>query len=411
MPADMPDGPFSVQLNLVDMAGNRSQVESPGWNLDRRAPEMDGISEWPARFTTGIARFAVTMSEQVSTVTMRLNGEMVPLAAHVFDGVRDHVTFEYPVLPESRQGTADIQITATDFSGNEVQRLVNSVSIDTQKPSVTSVSADIRNLSTGSFKWGLSINEPIINAVARFAGIPLDTTVSSDNGQFLLILSGIVTPDFPQGPASLMVNFSDLAGNIGTFSDSDFGVDTVPGSIRLNAVADPVRGSGDFDIEFDYSELAATVSASILGRPLVPVSRTAISGGEHWVYRGKINSDDVQGTASLTIVVQDRAGNSSTATSSIFVDTQAPAIQELPRNPGPLTFGQYDLPVLISESGTAIAASMNGVILTESSRVPSGSGEVVAMRYLVDSATPQGQNSIRLTATDRAGNRTQTDIN
>ncbi|NBV42691.1 hypothetical protein EBR96_07990, partial [bacterium] len=407
-------GPNAFRFLAVDQVGNQSEwtpTLSVVYRLDPPKLTKYALSANPAR--VGRLRVESDFSEPVTgSIQANLVINSATLNAAEIAVVSDHLELGFDIL-QGLNGAGHIHLQGIqNEAGNEMSVDIP-VELDTTVPSLSAVVQGIQFVTTGNLTFDALLSEQVVTISATLNNRPMHRILDVPSGNL-----GIYRFDYQisesdaQGTASIRIEFSDSAGNAGEVVNQQYYIDTVPPGISNYSVPTRPVSTGLVSVAFDISEETQRPDVRFNGSAMTLSDQSTLeSGARRYRYSYLIPATEAQGTGSVTVGVQDRAGNSSASTSSIFVDTQAPAIQELPRNSGPLTFGQYDLPVLISEPGPLITASMNGVILTESDRVPSGSGEVVTMRFPVDSATPQGQNSIRLTATDRAGNRTQTDIN
>ncbi|MEZ3500634.1 Ig-like domain-containing protein [Pantoea sp. KPR_PJ] len=272
-------------------------------------------------------------------------------------------------------GTHPLNVTVTDVAGNVSTTTSTSILIDTVAPvAVTALTASNNNGSTPvTIPNGGITNDstPLLSGVGEagarisvFDGTSLlGTTTVGSNGQW-----SFVSPTLSNGPHTLNVTATDVAGNVSPSASVTLTVDTVaPVASTLVITNDTVTpgvtvpsGGATRDttpVLSGTTEAGAVVriydGATLLG------SVTAGTGGAWSFTTGTLT----QGTHPLSVTATDAAGNvSATTSASVIVDSVAPtAVSGLAVNAAGTTLtglGEAGATVTVRDAGgNAIGSS------------------------------------------------------
>ncbi len=228
-----------------------------------------------------------------------------------------------------RDGDASAQVRVTNVNGNSATA-VHEYSVDSAAPTViinTIASDNIINASeaaAGVTVSGTSTAETGQTLTITLNGSNYQTTVQAD-GSWALTLPASVLTALANNSYTLTATVSDLAGNPGSASKG-VTVDTTAPVISFNTVAgDDVINN----VEHTQAQIiSGTATGAVAGDRLVVtiagqqyVTSTDASGNWSVGVPASVISGLADGTVTLSATITDSAGNSSTQTHNVQVNT------------------------------------------------------------------------------------------
>ncbi len=376
-------GLHTVTVTGVDTAGNQASrqdtytVTGPptlsathtadgnqGWNVSSPVTETVTATD---NSGTGLAS---------GSPSCTVDGNAATLTAGADAG-----TWTFPVTGD---GPHSVSCSASDNAGDPATTATDTVNIDTTPPSLSAT-------HTVDGKHGWNVSSPVVETVsAADSGSGLASGSPSctvDGTAATLTPTGSGTWTFPvtgDGPHSVSCSASDTAGNQSTATDS-VQIDTTPPSLSASHTVDGKHG---WNVSSPVTE---TVTAADSGSGFSSLSCTLDNTGVPlqpdwpgtWFFQ--ITG---QGPHAVSCTASDIAGNQTTASDPVKIDTAAPTV----------TYS--------GNAGTyALTATVN-ITCTPSDPTP-GSGlasstcqNITGPAYTF---TP-GVNTYSATATDNAGN-------
>ena len=290
-------------------------------------------------------------------------------------------------------GAITVSISASDTAGNTATGTSTSLTLDTTAPAVA-----ITTIEGG---------DNLINAAEAAGGIQISGT--ADTGSTLTVNGAAVTVDgtghwttsiTPAGQGALVVTAvaTDAAGNSSS-TTTNLTVDTIAPAVAITTIE-----GGDNLINASEAAGGIQISGTADTGSTLTVNGAAVTvdGTGHWTTS---ITPAGQGALVVTAVATDAAGNSSTATTNLTVDTTAPAVAITTIEGGDNLINAAEAAGGIQISGTADTGStltVNGAAVTVD-----GTG------HWTTSITPAGQGALVVTAvaTDTAGNSSSTTTN
>ncbi|WP_079566273.1 Ig-like domain-containing protein [Bradyrhizobium erythrophlei] len=381
-PTGLADGPHTIVASQTDGFGNTGTA-SLSFTLDTIAPAVaittieGGDNIINAAEAAGGIQIGGT-AEIGSTLTV--NGATVTV-----DGTGHWTTSVTPV----GQGALAVTAVATDAAGNSSSTTTN-LTVDTIAPAVA-----ITTIEGG---------DNLINAAEAAGGIQISGT--AEIGSTLTVNGAAVTVDgtghwttsvTPAGQGALAVTAiaTDAAGNSSTTSTT-LTVDTIAPAVAITTIE-----GGDNLI--NAAEAAGGIqiggTAEIGSSLTVNGAAVTVDGTGHWTTSV---TPAGQGALAVTAIATDAAGNSSTTTTNLTVDTIAPAVAITTIEGGDNIINAAEAAGGIQIGGTAEIGSsltVNGSAVTVD-----GTG------HWTTSVTAVGQGALAVTAiaTDAAGNSSST---
>ncbi|TDI34808.1 MAG: hypothetical protein E2P02_29310, partial [Acidobacteria bacterium] len=355
------DGSNLISIVATDAAGN-TREESLTVFFDIDPPTVTLSSPPDGAITLSPITVSGTVSDPAGVVLVNVNGQAVMADAGSFTTTLTAV-----------DGPLTIVARAQDTAGNEGEARAN-VTVDSTPPA-------------------LDITSPADGTITALSPITLDGSVSDATAVTLTLNGADVGDAFPieatlaEGANTLDVGATDAAGNHASAS-IDVVLDTIAPNLQVfgpseSAVLDlPVILTGTVND-------ATAVVVSVNGQTVSPT-------GSAW----QLELDFLPEQAhALEIVATDAAGNSASVTRNIFVDFTAPKLTITSPATNILTNqATVDISGTVEDS-TAVLVTVNGVPASVSP------GIFVATIALVD-----GDNPIRVVATDEGGRSTEASV-
>ena len=378
-------GALTVTAVATDAAGN-SATTSTTLTVDTIAPAVaittieGGDNLINAAEAAGGIQISGT-AEIGSTLTV--NGSAVTV-----DGTGHWTTSVTP----AGQGALTVTAVATDAAGNSASTSTT-LTVDTIAPAVA-----ITTIEGG---------DNLINAAEAAGGIQISGT--AEIGSSLTVNGSAVTVDgtghwttsvTPAGQGALTVTAvaTDAAGNSAS-TTTDLTVDTIAPAVAITTIE---GGDNLINAAEAAGGIQISGTAEIGSSLTVNGSAVTVDGTGHWTTSV---TPAGQGALTVTAVATDAAGNSATTSTTLTVDTIAPAVAITTIEGGDTLINAAEAAGGIQISGTAEIGSsltVNGSAVTVD-----GTG------HWTTSVTPAGQGALAVTAvaTDAAGNSASTTTN
>ncbi|MDO8446731.1 MAG: Ig-like domain-containing protein, partial [Deltaproteobacteria bacterium] len=309
------DGSHTVRVEATDLAGNTGFAEVT-FTVDTL---VTAIIIDPVSTPTKINSQTITGTvEAGSTVSVATDTNASDGAAAVTG-----TTWSYTITG-LMEGVNNVTVTATDTVGN-IATSTSSITLDTIPPTVTisSPATGITNNKTPTLTFSVSDG----------------TTVVKVDGIIVNKVSGNNLDSLTDGPHTVRVEATDLAGNTGS-AEVSFTVDTTapgpgPGVTPTISLDSAVAISGQ--TYYSYSKIVASwtsLSDTTAGLKEYRVAIGTTSGGTdilNWTSTGttasytsgEISSDQFGKTLYLSVEAVDNLGNESTISPTAFVYTPA----------------------------------------------------------------------------------------
>lgn len=378
------DGTYTVTVTATDAAGNVSVAGSATYLLDTTAPTAPGVTGSQSPAQNRGPSFSIGGVEAGGTVTCSLAGPAgstvtVPSACGNSVGLS---------LAGQPDGNYTLTVTVTDKAGNVSQAGVATYVLDTTPPSAPSVTVD-KSPSNDTTPHVTMISEPgatLTCTVQRFFQ-PVSSGPCPGDGIF--DLSGQADGEF-----EITVTSTDAAGNVSPPTTVVYVLDTVaPDAATLVSPATPSpvekpvwRWTGE-----DGATATCTITDASGHVVFGPATCTSPFTADF------TNLPD--GPYTISVVLTDPAGNAAKAATFVFLlDRKAPVPPTVvpPQSPDSTTTPHWQI------------SAPRGAILTctllHGTRVIFGPAACPAGGGFSLAGLPDGTYTLRVTATDSAGN-------
>ncbi len=288
------DGPHTVTVTATDPAGNVGTGNAVV-TVDTTAPSAPVLD--PINATNPVTGTA----EPGSTVTVSFPDGTT---ATVVAGPDGKWTVPNPGdLTDGQTVTA----TATDPAGNP--SLPGTGVVDAVAPTVA-VTTALTNDSTPALTG--TVNDPTAKVVVTVDGVNYPAT---NNGDGTWTLADNTLPVLADGPHTVTVTATDPAGNVGT-TNAVVTVDTTAPTVGLS---DVTTNDSTPELTGTVNDPSATVVVTVNG-----VNYTAVNNGNgSWTLADNTLPVLADGPHTVTVTATDPAGNVSTTSAVVTVDTAA----------------------------------------------------------------------------------------
>lgn len=191
--------------------------------------------------------------------------------------------------------------------------------------------------------------------------------------------------------AKLRIQVQDLAGNIATYTTTNFSIDSQAPSLTLSAPNSLYKTQSQISVSGTCESL---IPVLVLGDGITNQSISCSSGA----FASNISISGSDGTKNLTFSQQDQAGNVTTVSRAFIKDSQGPVLTFL--GPSANTKARTSLAITGScESGLSVSVAGSGISNPGSASCNSGS-----FSYTVDLSGSDGIKNVSVSQTDEAGN-------
>ncbi|PLX95818.1 MAG: hypothetical protein C0621_03135, partial [Desulfuromonas sp.] len=339
------EGGHLLVLNAQDTAGNQLS-RSINFTVDTISPVVTVQSPSSGYVTTQTPQLLYTVDDGSASVEVKVDGLVLPVSSGDTLSLSD--------------GGHTLTVTAVDGVGNSTTSSA-SLTVDTMAPSVSISSPANGYLTTSSPTLTYSIDDAGASVVVDVDG----SVIAATSGDSL---------NLSQGTHVITVTATDAAG-LETSSSVTVNVDTVVPVVAISAPSAGYVTTLTPTLSYSVNDGSATV--------VVDVDGTIVS----------VASGDVlallEGAHTITATVTDAAGNSSSHSVSVTVDTTAPVVGIGSPVAGYLTTLTPTLIYSVDDAGAVISVTIDGTT------VAAPSGTTLSLS--------QGTHVITVTATDGAG--------
>ncbi|EOI5714378.1 Ig-like domain-containing protein [Cronobacter turicensis] len=335
--AGVPNGLQSVNVSLVDGAGNTAATSAPLY-VSLAAPTLaidapfggDGLSGAESQQTQTITG-TVTNVEPGQTITVTLAGQT--FTTTVQNGNTWSLQLSPAQLATLTNGTEQITATVTDKAGNVATAPAVNVEIDTTPPAVAVAINPVAGdniINAGELGDAVTISGTTLGGVTEVTvqinGATVGTATVQPDGSWSLDVPATQFPD--QGNYTIVATTD---GATPAATNVTVTLDTVPPDVTISAVA------GDNIIDATEASqplvLSGTASTSEAGRQV-----TVTFNGQ--TYYAMVDNDGAwnvtvpqsalnglsDGSYPVTATLTDAAGNTDTATRNVTLDTTGPLL-------------------------------------------------------------------------------------
>ncbi|WP_185218764.1 BapA/Bap/LapF family large adhesin [Acinetobacter baumannii] len=387
-PGNLVDGD-TVTATATDPAGNTSLPGTGTVSADITAPVValdDVLTNDSTPALTG------TVNDPTATVVVNVDGVDYP-AVNNGDGTW---TLADNTLPALTDGPHTITVTATDAAGN-VGNDTAVVTIDTSLPVVS-----LDDLTTNDTTPALTgaIDDPTATVVVNVDGIDYPAT---NNGDGTWTLADNTLPVLADGPHTVSVTATDVAGNVSTPVTGTVTVDATAPTLAITTDDLALAAGEDANITFTFSEAVAGFDVSDI--TVVGGTLTGLTTTDNITWTAVFTPDGTGTAPSIAVAdgsYTDVVGNLGTGdvldgTDGFIVDLVAPVVtfaDVSTNDTTPALTGTIDDPT------ATVVVTVDGV---DYPAVNNGDGTWT----LADNTLPvlaDGPHTVSVTATDVAGN-------
>ncbi|MCG7567688.1 retention module-containing protein [Pseudoalteromonas sp. CnMc7-15] len=386
------EGEFSVTASVA--AGGLEASDSESGLLDSQAPSI--VIDSLATISDNTPIISGSSDEIGATVNILVT-DAAGVAQSLTAVVQADGSWQVEVPQALAEGEFEVQANVTDVAGNSASDTEQGV-IDVSAPELTIDSPAITNDTT-----------PIITGTSSEVGGTVIVIVSDAEGNRQTLEATVqqdgswqVQTQQPLGEGVYQVQASvvDASGN--STSDTAQGeVDTTAPSLTLTPLGvtnDPtpvISGISD--------EIGATIAVEVVDANGTTQSFTAVvqSDGSWQV---EVPTELAEGGYQVEASVSDEAGNSTSATASGTIDTNAPDLSIDPLSP------TNDVTPTISGSSSAIGAAVNLTLTDANGQIQTVTAVVAAdgsWQVEVPQALAEGVFTVSASVTDAQGNEAQ----
>ncbi|MCF2863434.1 retention module-containing protein [Pseudoalteromonas sp. Cnat2-41] len=386
------EGEFSVTASVA--AGGLEASDSESGLLDSQAPSI--VIDSLATISDSTPIISGSSDEIGATVNILVT-DAAGVAQSLTAVVQADGSWQVEVPQVLAEGEFEVQASVTDAAGNSASDTEQGV-IDVSAPELTIDSPAITNDTT-----------PIITGTSSEVGGTVIVIVSDAEGNRQTLEATVqqdgswqVQTQQPLGEGIYQVYASvvDASGN--NANDTAQGeVDTTAPSLTLTPLGvtnDPtpvISGTSD--------EIGATIAVEVVDANGTTQSFTAVvqSDGSWQV---EVPAELAEGGYQVEASVSDEAGNSTSATASGTIDTNAPDLSIDPLSP------TNDVTPTISGTSSAIGAAVNLTLTDANGQIQTVTAVVAAdgsWQVSVPQALAEGVFTVSASVTDAQGNEAQ----
>ncbi|MFH1811938.1 MAG: kelch repeat-containing protein [Pseudomonadota bacterium] len=335
------DGPCALSVDLVDTSGNAVQGIAAGTLVfDFTSPRLSGpVLVNPARASTGTAvhvQLGFSEALRQSPALMLVLDDNPSVERPLVEGDQPDLNtygFDYTVDGSEPEGLYRVRVHALDVAGNSLDTpSEQGVVLDFTGPGLVRAEFEIAVVRRGgSVTLHVEADEGLQRAPELTwgqGGDPGLTLLSSSGASSVFSLT--VDASSPEGRFELAaVRLTDLAGNT-TVRPATASViidRSAPAFVSLAVSPSRVSMQPGFDqiqIDIEVSEPAASLSAELGTRVASCQALDASLITFHCDYL--VDSSDLEGAATVTVAVEDAAGNQAFASRSVELDFSPPVV-------------------------------------------------------------------------------------
>jgi Ca2+-binding RTX toxin-like protein len=408
---DFPEnGPATVTAFAADVAGNVGAAGSREIMIDTQGPTAALVDPVGADGVVNAAEAAAGLTlggsaEPSSTVSVSFGS----FTAEVVAGQTGlwTVTLSPGELPAD--GSATLEVVATDAAGNTGTSTTVAVEIDTTAPAAPSILAvtgdDLVDSDealggvtvSGTAEAGATVTISVGGAEQR--------ATADGSGQWS---GNFAAGDIPEdGPATVTAIATDAAGNVGAAGSREIEINTHGPAAPL---VDPVGVNG----VVSAAEAAAGLTLSGSAEPGSTVSvsfgsfTAEVMAGQDGLWAVTLSPGELpaDGSATLEVVATDAVGNAGTSTTvAVEIDTQGPTAPLVDPVGVDSVVNAAEAAAGLTLSGSAEPGSTVSVSFGSfTAEVPVGEGGLWTVTLSPGEVPANGSATLEVVATDAAGN-------
>ena len=390
------EGSHTVNVKVMDTAGNTSSVQTYSWDVDLTVPTLTLLTKPNSLTNQTTASFTFSATDPsggtISGYECKMDGGT---AASCTSGV------SYSSLAA---GAHSFEVSAIDAAGNYSAAVSYSWTIDTTPPTVTITAKPSANSNSATAVFGFTGMDTGGGSVAGFK-------CKLDSGSYSTCASGGSYSSLSEGSHTVSIYASDTAGNDGTPVTYTWTVDTVAPTVTITTPATdnyviPATNLSAVNIGGACSENGVAVSISG-----VSAAPTLCSSGS-WVITANMSSL-ADGPYTLTASQTDSAGNTGTSSGrSVIKDATAPTITVttpgVVKGGGTITATWVNTEANVASSSSFAVELYDGTTWTsagsKSATAGSNSNVTYSLAGISVPVTNTNAAKVRVTLTDAAGN-------
>uniref|UniRef100_UPI001D17A61A BapA/Bap/LapF family large adhesin n=3 Tax=Acinetobacter baumannii TaxID=470 RepID=UPI001D17A61A len=396
------DGPHTVSVTATDVAGNVSTPVTGTVTVDATAPTLAITTDDLALAAGEDANITFTFSEavagfDVSDITV-VGGTLTGLTT------TDNITWTAVFTPDGTGTAPSIAVadgSYTDVAGNlgtgDVLDGTDGFIVDLVAPVVTF--ADVSTNDTTPALTG-TIDDPTATVVVTVDGVDYPAV---NNGDGTWTLADNILPVLADGPHTVSVTATDVAGNVSTPVTGTVTVDATAPTLAITTDDLALAAGEDANITFTFSEAVAGFDVSDI--TVVGGTLTGLTTTDNITWTAVFTPDGTGTAPSIAVAdgsYTDVVGNLGTGdvldgTDGFIVDLVAPVVtfaDVSTNDTTPALTGTIDDPT------ATVVVTVDGV---DYPAVNNGDGTWT----LADNTLPvlaDGPHTVSVTATDVAGN-------
>ncbi|VCY88260.1 hypothetical protein BANRA_01744 [Acinetobacter baumannii] len=396
------DGPHTVSVTATDVAGNVSTPVTGTVTVDATAPTLAITTDDLALAAGEDANITFTFSEavagfDVSDITV-VGGTLTGLTT------TDNITWTAVFTPDGTGTAPSIAVadgSYTDVVGNlgtgDVLDGTDGFIVDLVAPVVTF--ADVSTNDTTPALTG-TIDDPTATVVVTVDGVDYPAV---NNGDGTWTLADNTLPVLADGPHTVSVTATDVAGNVSTPVTGTVTVDATAPTLAITTDDLALAAGEDANITFTFSEAVAGFDVSDI--TVVGGTLTGLTTTDNITWTAVFTPDGTGTAPSIAVAdgsYTDVVGNLGTGdvldgTDGFIVDLVAPVVTFADVSTNDTTPA---LTVTIDDPTATVVVTVDGV---DYPAVNNGDGTWT----LADNTLPvlaDGPHTVSVTATDVAGN-------
>ncbi len=389
------EGSHTVTATAADQAGNTSAASAPvSFTVDTIAPTTPVVSSPSngSQVSTTKPPFSGT-AEANTTVSLILDGSLLGTTSANASGA-------WSFTPSSAltENLHTLKVTATDRAGNTSQPTADIIfTVDVTAPIAPAIAQPTSGAFVKSTRPTFSGTAEANSTIKIFVdGSLAGSAPTSALGAWSFTVPSLY-PALSESTHTLTATATDLAGNTGPAASVTFIVDvTAPNAPVLSS---PISGALLQSTTVSFTGTAEANSTITILEGGTPQGSTTANGTGSW----SLDVTMAQGSHTVTATATDRAGNTSTSSTSVnfTVDTQPPS--------APVITQPVNNALLSTSTPTfsGTADPQNTIkIFVDGKQVGTVPSDIVgSWRYTLTGTLQDGSHTVKASATD-AANRT-----
>ncbi|MCY9861141.1 Ig-like domain-containing protein [Vibrio coralliirubri] len=408
-PIELADNTYQISVKAIDQAGNSSEdditivIDNSVFISGGLKTSSDSGSDSNDDITNALNPEFEGRAEAGSKVTFKVGG-----FTYTTD-VGDDELWEIAITDVLPEGTHPLEITVVDKAGNS-KTINDEIIIDRTSELTARLDASADTGSSDSDKI-TNQKQPLFSGESE-EGSVVTITINGVSKDIVVGSSGKWQiqwdVELPDGRVSVEIEAVDVAGNKKVINEN-IQIDTVKPAVPVVTI-DNDTGLDDSDgitknnrPEFSGNiETGSKIMLVIDGRTYSSPDDIEVASNGDWAFRVPVNLDD--GSYEYTVIVEDKAGNSSEFESVVEVDTEFSMTVALDVASDSGIKGDNitsdTTPTLkgVAEEGALIEITINGVSY-ETTAVAGGHWS-----FTIPDALTHGSHDYVIVGTDIAGN-------